>query len=511
MYNIRFFRYIPLFLSFVFIAACSSVDPSVGSYQSTKIYEKPLYSELERKSMAYEGIARNPVIVVHGFLGSELDNIKTGQNVWGNFTGGEVLKGFSDTQLRNLKYPMKYGKPLGSIEDNVKAVKMLTEFNVRIMWMHFELNAYNKMLDILTHAGYIPEDLVKEKGKKYASLFPFYYDWRRDNVENAAALHKFVLEKRAYMQKEYAEAYGIENFDVQFDVLAHSMGGLVARYYLRYGDQKIYENKPLPELNWAGSNYIDKLIIIGTPNEGYLDTCFELTEGLELNQRLPVYPPAVIGTWPSYYQMLPFVETRSVLYKDDVDGDPVKLFDVEVWKKMKWGLADPEQDKILKIILPNIKTAKERRKIALNHLEKCLKRARKFNQAMKIDARPPDDVGLFLFLGDAVETRREAVVDKKTGKLKVTKFDAGDGKILAASARMDMREGENWIPFLISPIKWQVVFHLKAAHMGITECYSFADNVTYYLLITPTKKQFARRKYISHILKTEARIIGKGK
>ncbi|MCP4181270.1 MAG: hypothetical protein GY756_26200 [bacterium] len=511
MYKVNNLKHIPLFLSFIFIAACSSVDSSTGSYQSTKVYEKPLFSELVRESMAYEGIARNPVIVVHGFLGANLDNTTTGQNVWGDFTGTEIFKGYSNTQLYDLAYPMKYGKPLRKIKDNVKAVKMLTKINVRIMGIDFEVNAYDKMLNILINAGYIPENLIKEKNKKYASLFPFYYDWRRDNVENAIALHKFILEKRAYMQKQYAENYGIENFDVQFDVLAHSMGGLIARYYLRYGNQPIYENKPLPELNWEGSKYIDKLVIIGTPNEGYLDTCFELTKGLRLDPRLPLYPPAVIGTWPSYYQMLPFVSTRSVLYKDDQDGPPVNLFDLEVWKKLKWGLANPDQDKILKIILPNVKTAKERRKIALNHLGKCLKRAEKFNNAMRKDGQPPGDVGLFLFLGDAVETRREAVVNKKTGELKVTKFDAGDGKILTASARMDMREGRKWIPFLISPIKWQVVFYLKAAHMGITESYSFADNITYYLLITPTRKQLARQEYINHLLKTKKRVIVKQK
>ncbi|HJO93938.1 MAG TPA: hypothetical protein QF753_11095 [Victivallales bacterium] len=510
MYKTKYFKNILLCLFIIFIAACSSIDSSTGSYQSMKVYEKPIYSDVVKKSMEYEGIARNPVIVVHGFLGSKLDNIKTGKNVWGTFTGYEVINGFSNTQLSNLKYPMIYDKPLNDIQDNVKAVKMLTKFNVKIMGMEFQINAYNKMLDILINAGYIPENLVKEKGKKYATLFPFYYDWRRDNVENAVELHKYIMKKRKYMQKQYNKYYGISNYNVQFDVVSHSMGGLVSRYYLRYGNQEITEDKT-PELNWAGSKYIDKLVIIGTPNEGYLDTCFELTRGLKLDSGLPAYPPAVIGTWPSYYQMMPFISTKSVMYKDDPKGKPVNLYDVEVWKNLKWGLADPDQDEVLKRILPNIKTSEERRKIALNHLGKCLRKARKFNNAMKLEGTPPDDVGLFLFLGDAVETRREAVVDKKNGFLTVTKFDAGDGKILASSARMDMREGEKWVPFLISPIKWQVVVHLKAAHMGITECYSFADNVTYYLLVTPTKKQLTSRKYVNHILKTEDRLLDKNK
>ena len=362
--------------------------------------------------------------------------------------------------------------------------------------MKFSLNAYNGMINVLEHAGYVSEGVSNDRNKKYDNLFQYYYDWRRDNVENASNLHDFILEKRKYMQDKYAEVYGIKDFDVQFDIVAHSMGGLVARYYLRYGNQDMPEGDLLPKLDWRGGKYIDKVIIVGTPNAGYLDTVIEMTDGLKINPKAPAYPPAVIGTFPSYYQMMPLLSTKSVVYEDDYEGKPVNLFDPDIWIKLKWGIVDPNQDDILKVLLPEVKSKKERRKIAVDHLIKCLKRAKKFTDALKVVSTPEVGVTKFLYLGDAVKTSSRATVNKTTGKLKVVEYDSGDGKVLASSAIMDNREGQKWSPFFSSPINWKEIYHLKAAHMGITECYTFADDITYNLLITPTDKQRERIAYI---------------
>jgi pimeloyl-ACP methyl ester carboxylesterase len=468
---------------------CSSADPSTGSYNSPAVYDRPLYSTIAKNSMAYEGIYRNPVIVVHGFLGARLKNANTGETVWGYITGREAVSGFTDHQLREFALPMAKDKTLKELKDHVYASELLESFTVKVLGMQFNVNAYNKMLDLLGAAGYIQEGKPLPKNKHFYSLFTFYYDWRRDIPENAARLHDFILQKRAYLQQEYKKLYGIDNYNVQFDVLAHSMGGMVSRYYLRYGNQDLPADGSMPKLDWFGSKYIDKLIIVGTPNAGYLDTFVELTSGLQVEPDAPVYPPAVIGTFPTYYQMLPLYSARSVVYADDPKGKAVNLFNPEEWIKNKWGLANPNNDETLKKILPNVKTPEERHAIALDHLAKCLKRAKQFTDALRVDATPPDDVNLYLFLGDAVPTRRTAAVDRNTGTFEITDYEAGDGKVLASSARMDEREGRQWTPFMQSPIKWQTTVHLSAAHMGITLSQEFADNVVFFLLENPTKNQ----------------------
>ncbi len=102
---------------------------------------------------------------------------------------------------------------------------------------------------------------------------------------------------------------------MQFDVVAHSMGGLISRYYLRYGNQDLPSDGSIPKLTWAGADVIDRLIMVGTPNAGYLDTIVELLYGSPLQP----YPTAVLGTLPAYYQMLPAPETNSITSKGNIE------------------------------------------------------------------------------------------------------------------------------------------------------------------------------------------------
>ena len=136
-------------LSVIMSMGCSSTDPSTGSYNSAAVYDRPLYSTIARNSMAYEGIYRNPVIVVHGFLGARLKSSTTGDTVWGYITGGETVSGFADYQLRQLALPMAKDKTLKELKDHIYASEMLESFTVRVLGMQFDVNAYNKMLDIL--------------------------------------------------------------------------------------------------------------------------------------------------------------------------------------------------------------------------------------------------------------------------------------------------------------------------------------------------------------------------
>ncbi len=437
---------------------------------------------------------RNPVIVVHGFLGSKLKNTVTGSKVWGSVSPMDSLFGPNNQHLRDLAINMAKGSKLAELDTDVESYAFLEMVNVQLPGIPIRVNVYEDLLNILRESGYVQYGKPLPTGKHFYSLFPFYYDWRRDLPYNAARLHDYILEKRRYLQSKYQELYGLKNYDVQFDIVAHSMGGLLSRYYLRYGNTDLPTNGSLPELTWSGSKYIDKLLIIGTPNAGYLDTCLELINGLRVAPGAPNYPPAVLGTFATYYQMMPVYGFRSVLYEDDLHGAEVDIFDPETWIMLKWGLADPGQDKILRILLPKINDPAKRREIALDHLAKCLKRAKQFTAAMQVKAAPPADVAMFLFAGDAVETRRTAVVNRQTGKIRVTEYGPGDGKILTSSAYFDLREDGYWTPFLRSPISWRGTFLLHAAHMGITKSSTFNSNASFCLLVTPSVKQDQRDK-----------------
>ena len=113
------------------------------------------------------------------------------------------------------------------------------------------------------------------------SLVSVSYDWRRDIVESAQRLMQFVKEKQAYVRAQYRDRYGVENAEVKFDIATHSMGGLVARYFLMYGDQDLPTDGSLPELTWAGANYVERVIFVGTPNAGSVEALENLGERQE--------------------------------------------------------------------------------------------------------------------------------------------------------------------------------------------------------------------------------------
>ncbi len=89
----------------------------------------------------------------------------------------------------------------------------------------------------------------------------------------------FIEEKKIYVQNEVEKRYGIKDINVKFDIAAHSMGGLVARYYLRYGTSELPDDGTLPEITWAGARHVDNLVMIGTPNSGSLDSLINLVAG----------------------------------------------------------------------------------------------------------------------------------------------------------------------------------------------------------------------------------------
>ena len=72
-------------------------------------------------------------------------------------------------------------------------------------------------------------------------------------------------------------------------------------------------------------------------------------------------------------------------------GAPVEFLSPEVWIKNEWGLANRSQDDVLQILLPDVQDAAESREIALDHLRKCLARARQFFAALDRPATPPPD------------------------------------------------------------------------------------------------------------------------
>ena len=74
-------------------------------------------------------------------------------------------------------------------------------------------------------------------GTDHYTCFQFDYDWRLDISANARRLKIFIDERRRDVQRQYEIEYGLKDTPVKFDIVAHSMGSLLTRYFLRYGGQ----------------------------------------------------------------------------------------------------------------------------------------------------------------------------------------------------------------------------------------------------------------------------------
>jgi pimeloyl-ACP methyl ester carboxylesterase len=476
----------------VFVLNACQPD-AVGSYQSPLTPSETILSRATKRSLAYEGIRRNPVILIHGLLGARLEDPATGNEFWGTFS--PVLPDRDNLKL--LSIPMSWGKPLRELSNNTRASFLLDTVSIRVIGLEFSMYAYGPLVDAIKEAGYVQEGSKEhlERGR-CPSLFVFYYDWRRSIAENAIELGKFIRAKQALLQPEYRMRYGTSPDPIRFDLMGHSLGGLVARYYMRYGETPLPdEGAPDPAITWAGAKNVGKLIQIGTPNSGYLDTVIELVNGLRLQPGAPLYPAAVIGTFPSYYEMMPFPQfaavRKTIPGKSEDEsvarGEPVDLYDLNTWIRYKWGLANPDCDDDLKWLLPDVKTAAERRYIALEHLQKCLASAKRIASMLSTPDPRDSDVFQMIFIGDSVPTSSLALADED-GSLRVVRYDSGDGKVSAVSARADLRNPDRpgaWGLRMESPVRWNSVIHVSGAHMGITLAPDFLHNMRFYLVQFP--------------------------
>jgi pimeloyl-ACP methyl ester carboxylesterase len=455
----------------------------LGTSCTTSVARQPDLGGLYNRAAQWRDDERNPVIVIPGVLGTTLKDPESGEIVWGAFLGN-----YSDPRTaegaRRVALPMQPGVPLRELVDDAVTAGVLESVTVSVLGLPVEQEAYVGILRSLGVGGYRDASFAQaiDYGDDHFTCFQFDYDWRRDNIENARRLHDFIREKRAYVAAELTRRYGTKDPKVRFDIVAHSMGGLLARYYLRYGAADLPVDGSAPSVTWAGAKDVERLVLVGTPNAGSLGAMRDLARGTRLSFILPRYPPAVVGTMPAIYQLLPRTRHRPAYDSSDT---PVDLLDPKEWERLNLGLANPSQRDVLRQLLPGAPDDDARRAIALDHLAKSLRRAQRFHAALDVPATPPPGTWLHLFAGDAKATPAVFRLSDD-GDFTVEVTAPGDDTVLRSSAIMDERLGHaEWQAGVVTPIAWNDVRFVFSSHLGMTRDPSFTDNILYQLLDAP--------------------------
>ena len=204
-------------------------------------------------------------------------------------------------------------------------------------------------------------------------------------------------------------------------------------------------------------------------------------QGREFGPRCLWYPPAVLGTFPSIYQLLPRGRHGPLV---DSAGERIEdLFDPALWERSGWGLASEAHAADVAMLLPG-ETGDDAREVARAFLRRVLRRADAFTRALDRPASPPDGLDLFLVAGDAIPTLQQVRLDED-GSLEPVAWSPGDGTVLRTSALADERAGGPWRPRMDGPIGFRSVLFLPEEHLASRASPVFSDNVLYWLLEEP--------------------------
>jgi hypothetical protein len=216
------------------------------------------------------------VVVLPGISGSVL--VKDGREIWGTSTGA-IWRALSTggASIKALGLTATDDPHLDDLGDGVTATRLIPDLHIIPgLW---KIDGYSAMISRLQ------SDLALELGR---NLFEFPYDWRRDNRVSARRLQRLSLE----WLTNWRNASG--NRDAKLVLVAHSMGGLVSRYFL-----EVLEG-------WKNTR---ALVSFGTPYRGSLNALGYLANGYAKGiGPLKVDLSKTLSSFTSVYQLLPAFE-----------------------------------------------------------------------------------------------------------------------------------------------------------------------------------------------------------
>jgi pimeloyl-ACP methyl ester carboxylesterase len=223
------------------------------------------------------------IVILPGILGSVLKKddkdlwAVSGQSIWNLVKHSQ--KTIEALELSSDDYT------LDDLGDGIRPTQLIED--VHLIPGLVKVDGYTQTSRMITdNFAVIEGDIYNDPEDKSANFYHFPYDWRRDNRANARILKKLLDKRLSCWRKEHPNAKLI--------LLAHSMGGLVSRYYL-----EVLEG-------WRDARV---LFTFGTPYRGSIKGLSFLANGYK---KLFLDLTQVIRSLPSVYQLLPIYQAIKV-------------------------------------------------------------------------------------------------------------------------------------------------------------------------------------------------------
>ncbi len=233
-----------------------------------------------------ERVQAPPVIIIPGILGSRLRERRSGRELW----PGSLYNVLFSARSLALQIDPKTLEPRA---DDIEAYDLFRG----LLGSDF----YGAIIDTLEKQGGYVRGLpghAADAGTRRYYVFP--YDWRQDNVITARKLDALIDQLR----RDYGDP------QLKVDVVAHSMGGLIVRYYIQYGATDVLDGNDFPA-NFAGAEKIRTAVLLGTPNLGSVNGLHSLLVGHRVGWQS--IPAEVLATMPSVYELLPHPVTNWIV------------------------------------------------------------------------------------------------------------------------------------------------------------------------------------------------------
>jgi hypothetical protein len=224
------------------------------------------------------------VVVVPGITGSSLAD-REGKEVWG-LSAGTIIKALARLRaaLGKLTLPADLGD--GPAPDGIVPTGLIGALHV-IPGVWTPIKGYEGLVEFLLkpHFG-LTLDRPDMADAPPGNLVLFAYDWRLSNRHTAG-----LLKERVECALTSWQASHPDRKDAKVVFVCHSMGGLIARWYL----DKL-----------GGAEITRALITVGTPHRGALKALEKLVNGVRVGRPpLKADLTRFARSLPSTYQLLP--------------------------------------------------------------------------------------------------------------------------------------------------------------------------------------------------------------